>query len=374
MDCVDRNSLAGPSIFLRRPSVDQAVFAEPIVPESSKSGPQRPSSASSGSTASRALSNIVEASPVSSQYVPRETDLPTQAMHSDGMDRLPQPLQFHGSRSTTSMSLPPSSVPIRKSSRSRFLRQPSEALRTSAEESQIPPNSRGGLGITVSSRGRSVSPVRLAAVRYNAISSNAQRKSSRTFVRPVRPYDILEFPGVSHPRVSLDVGIPAPLCVGGGTVEGQISVTFDSTRQRPRAKSSMPIFVSRLAVDIIGVETSQGKNFIFRNLANELIDEAHPPPATMVAASRGAVDAYWEVTPSLSILPFKLDLPVFMGPPPYKSKHANIKYMLCATLIFKISGKQHYVRRSLEITVLSVHDRTYWSIQCQMYSNGTDSA
>ena len=374
MNCVDRNSLAGPSIFLRRPSVDQANFSEPIAPDLAPSGPQRPSSASSASAESRALSNIVEASPVKSQHVPQETDLSTQVMHGDRMGTSPHPILFDGTRSTTSMSLPLSSVPIRKSSRSRLLRQPIQALGTSAGEAQIPPGTQGGSGITVFSRGRSVSPVRSAVARYNAISSNTQRKPPRTFVRPVLPYDILELPRVSHPRVSLDVGVPAPLCVGGGTVEGQVSVTFDGTRQRTRSKPSLPIFVSRLAVDIIGVETSQGKNFVFRNLANELIDEAHPPPPTMVAASRGAVDACWEVTPSSSVLAFKLDLPVFMGPPPYKSRHANIKYILCTTLIFKISGQQRYVRRSQEITVLSVHDRMCWPIHYEMYSEETNSA
>ena len=357
VDCVNHNFLAGPLILIQRPSVDETNFTELIAPELPQSEARRPSSASSGSAKSRALSNIVEASPVSSQHAAQETHSSTEVTHGDHMGTLQRPLHFDGTRSTTSMSLPFSSVPIRKSSRSRLLRQSSQALGTPAGKSQVPLNTQGRLGITVSSRGRSVSPVRSAAARYNAISSNAHRKPSRTFVRPVRPYDILEHPGTGHPRVSLEVGIPAPLCVGGGTVEGQVSVTFDSIRHRTRAKPSAAIFVSRLAVDIIGVETSQGKNFIFQNLASELIDEAHPPPATMVAASRGDADACWEVAPSSSVLAFKLDLPVFMGPPPYKSKHANIKYILCATLIFKISGKQHPVRRSMEITILSVHDR-----------------
>ncbi|MCJ1478330.1 hypothetical protein MMC13_007008 [Lambiella insularis] len=45
-----------------------------------------------------------------------------------------------------------------------------------------------------------------------------------------------------------------------------------------------------------------------------------------------------------------------MGPPPYKSPHASIKYILCLTLLIRISGKVSFVRTSQEIIVLTVHD------------------
>ena len=145
--------------------------------------------------------------------------------------------------------------------------------------------------------------------------------------------------------------------MGGGTVEGQVIVTIDGGKAINRSTSRPVIAVGRISVDVLGVERCHGKDSIFRSLACELIDEAHPPPGPMMAASRAISDAFWQVAPSTSTLPFRLDLPVYMGPPPYDSKHTQIKYILCVTLAIRISGKQNYVRRSQEIVILSVHDR-----------------
>jgi len=54
-----------------------------------------------------------------------------------------------------------------------------------------------------------------------------------------------------------------------------------------------------------------------------------------------------------------LNLPVNMGPPPYHSKTARIRYILCTSLLIKIAGQPFQVRESQDISILSVHDRRY---------------
>lgn len=177
-------------------------------------------------------------------------------------------------------------------------------------------------------------------------------------MRPIRPLDMLEVPELSHVRVSIDTHVTAPLFMGGGTVEGQIQLKIDGGSATSRRKSRPAMSIGRIAVDVLGVEAVQGRQHMFRNLAVELVDENHSPPSTMVVASQKRFDAFWEVQPSVSVLPFRVNLPINMGPPPYKSKHASIKYILCATVMIKIAGKVHHVRQSHEIAVLTVHDRT----------------
>jgi hypothetical protein len=55
-------------------------------------------------------------------------------------------------------------------------------------------------------------------------------------------------------------------------------------------------------------------------------------------------------------IPFRLNLPLNMGPPPYSSKHARIRYVICSTALIKVNGKQNIVRRSQDITVVTVFD------------------
>ncbi|KAL8802528.1 MAG: hypothetical protein Q9182_003768 [Xanthomendoza sp. 2 TL-2023] len=67
-------------------------------------------------------------------------------------------------------------------------------------------------------------------------------------------------------------------------------------------------------------------------------------------------DQLWEVMPSSTILPFRLDLPVLLGPPPYKSRKNNIMYLISVLAEAKVDGKRNYVRESEEVTALTVHD------------------
>ena len=149
--------------------------------------------------------------------------------------------------------------------------------------------------------------------------------------------------------------------MGGGTVDGSLQVVLDGGAhggRRTRWAAQVEVSnVNRVSVDVLGVESSHGKQWIFRSLASELIDEAHPPPNTMIASTRTLSDAFWETVPSSSVLPFRLNLPVNIQHGPYRSKQARISYMICTTLAVKISGAQYFVRKSLEIAILSVHDR-----------------
>ncbi|KAL8636232.1 MAG: hypothetical protein Q9228_006354, partial [Teloschistes exilis] len=67
-------------------------------------------------------------------------------------------------------------------------------------------------------------------------------------------------------------------------------------------------------------------------------------------------DRLWEIMPSNTILPFRLDLPVKLGPPPYLSKRNSITYLISVLVEAKIDGMRAYVRESEEVTVLTVHD------------------
>lgn len=229
--------------------------------------------------------------------------------------------------------------------------------RSSVEFQPLPPPPPKGSGLTIPYRGLSRSPVKSAVARFGSVSSDAQRIPSRTYTRSVRPLDILEVPERTHSRISLTAHVTAPLHVGGGTIEGRVCLVIDDGRFNTRHKSRPRISIGRLSVDILGVETSHGKQWIFRDLAHELIDEVYSPPSTIVAGPRRNSDAFWEVIPSTSVLPFRLNLPINMGPPPYKSTRASIKYVLCLTLLIRVSYKVSFVRTSQEIVVLSVHDR-----------------
>ena len=266
-------------------------------------------------------------------------------------------LQSNRLAGTSTASLPPASLPQRKSSRSRLQRKSSQLSRASFERPALPPPPPRGVGHTVTGRGQSTSPVRTAARRYDSVSSDLQRVPSRTFVRSVRPLDILDVPELHHSRAHLHMQVAGPLFMSGGTIEGHITLTVDSGSSTKKRRSRPVMSIGRLSVDVLGVESADGRRWIFRSLASELIDEVNPPPSTMVAGPRKGSDAFWEVMPSSSVLPFRLNLPINMGPPPYASKHASIKYILCATLVLRISGKAHFVRSSSEIAVMTVHDR-----------------
>ena len=244
-----------------------------------------------------------------------------------------------------------SSIPERASSKQMF--QPSSAVsvRSTAlhDPPPLPPHGTLSNGTTLPPRGRSTSPIR----RPNVLS--LRLAPSRTFAPSVMPTDLLDTPRLTHSRLNLAIHLSAPVFMGGATVEGEIHVGVDGGPFETRRKSTPALSLSRISTTLVGIEQCKGRKDMFRALSSDLIDAAHPPPASMAPDSRP--DATWDVQPSNSTLPFRLDLPVVMGPPPYKSKKVGISYWLSAFAEFRVSGKKHFVRQSREVTVLTVHDR-----------------
>jgi hypothetical protein len=104
---------------------------------------------------------------------------------------------------------------------------------------------------------------------------------------------------------------------------------------------------------------SSSKRNILLNLATELVDSDNPPPYNMVESLKqvSPLDPFWLLAPSVSHLLFLISLPLDIGPPPFRSKMARIRYVLSATALLRDQGKQYLVRSSQEVSVLSVYDR-----------------
>lgn len=63
---------------------------------------------------------------------------------------------------------------------------------------------------------------------------------------------LLEHGNITHRRLQLSTVLKAPLFVGGGTVEGDVKIAIDQS-ENIRDKSK-PLLVSKLSVDVVGVE------------------------------------------------------------------------------------------------------------------------
>ncbi|KAK7545334.1 hypothetical protein IWX49DRAFT_500182, partial [Phyllosticta citricarpa] len=250
-------------------------------------------------------------------------------------------------------SIPIGSVPPRSSSRKRGRRAVSLPRVSSLGPPPAPPR---GLGFTIPNRGQSRSPVREYASRYDPLSSDVvQTIPPRTFGR-VSSGEILEFPTHRHPRVAVELQIGAPLFVGGGSLEGNVKVTVEDVE---RTRHKRALYISRISIDLLGAEEMcTGKRDIFLNLATELIDPDNPPPLNMVESQKqcSPTDPFWLMKPSVTTMPFSLSMPLDVGPPPFQSKLAQIRYVLCATLLIRDKGTQYLVRTSQDVSVLSVYD------------------
>ena len=188
-----------------------------------------------------------------------------------------------------------------------------------------------------------------------SVGPSSSRYSSQ-FTPPQKPHDVVEIPQIRHARVSLETKCSSPLYTGGSTLEGEVEVTVDGGRFAKRHKDLPPLSMGRIIVDLVGVEAWNGKHNIFHSLAVDAVNETHPPPGPVLASTKPA-NGFWAVTPSLVHVPFQFFLPVKAGPPPYMSKHASIRYILCATAIFKTLGREFSVRDSCDIAILTVHNR-----------------
>lgn len=261
--------------------------------------------------------------------------------------------------------IPPIALPRRSSSRklNRHRSRKSYDSRRSFDQAPddpglgLPPPE--GSGLTIPARRKSRSPVRGPIRQRHAISSDALRPTSRTFVRAKKPYDILEYPEIRNSRLGLDVRVSAPLFMGGGAIEGRLHMNIDGgpKGKTPKGKD---LSIGRISMDVLGVEeVSNSKRAIFLTLAGELLDDDNPPPATMLASISATAHSpsFWRLTPSTPSLPFQLDLPLNVGPGPFSSKKARIKYLLAVTLLIKVAGKSKFVRQCIEISLISVFDR-----------------
>ncbi|KAF2824997.1 hypothetical protein CC86DRAFT_395356 [Ophiobolus disseminans] len=306
----------------------------------------------------------------------RKTSIESNGMrsaHRGRSSRTPSPPSPVDNNSITSIySIPPSNVPPRSSSQTRALsasrtcqqRQKPPTLAnqrapatTSLDITNLPlPPPKGG-GNTIPGRGQSQSPVRHVAARLDPVSHDTHRRiPSRTFVREPLSKELLEFPTHRHPRIDLGLDLSAGIFVGGGSIEGMVQINVDDAE---RIRHRRTLDIARISIDLLRLEEMNGnRRSVFLNLATELIDESNPPPANMVDSQDpiSSEDTFWHLMPSITNLAFNLSLPLNVGPPPFQSRNARIKYLLCVSLLIRDHGKQYIVRTSEGVTVLSVYD------------------
>lgn len=283
--------------------------------------------------------------------------------------RSPPPQNPPKTTYTSIYDIPRDSIPPRSSSqgRTRSNSHPS-ALRLVSSQAAVAPKLRTaprlpahplhGPGNTIPRHGPSVSPLRGVAARLDHARNEREPPTpSETFIREPVSSELLGFPTHRHPRVHLAVDLSAGIFVGGGTIEGAAQIRIDDP---DRIVHQKPLDIARISVDLLGLEEIDGhKRAVFLNLANELIDSDNPPPRSMVNSQVqiGVADPFWHLKPSLTHLPFIMSLPLNVGPPPFQSKHARIRYLLCVSLLIREQGKQYIVRTSEDISVISVYDR-----------------
>lgn len=288
--------------------------------------------------------------------------------------RTPSPPSPADNSYSSIYSIPPGSVPPRSSSRararstSRSRAPPQIPLLPVTQRVPAPPSLHTvpslpappprGSGNTIPRRGQSQSPLRHVAARLDPISHDTHRRiPSRTFIREPFSTEILEFPTHRHPRVELGLDLSAGIFVGGGSIEGTVQINVDDAE---RIRHRRTLDIARISIDLLGLEEMSGnRRSVFLNLANELIDEDNPPPQNMVDSQEqiSPHEPFWHLMPSMTNLPFMMSLPLNVGPPPFQSKNARIRYVLCVSLLVRDQGKQYIVRTSGDITVLSVYDR-----------------
>lgn len=212
------------------------------------------------------------------------------------------------------------------------------------------------------------SPVKEAAERL-CPSGPPIRRPSKTHnkIQDVKAsHNLVDHPFHSHHRITLELEQSAPLFVGGSSVEGHLRIVVDGAESHRRRK---PLRLQSISVDVLGVEEilhrvqrSVDRRHVFMHRSNSLVDPEHPPPLVM---RDGDLDSQtsWHLTPCRAALPFLIALSLEIGPPPFKSRHAQIRYLLCATMYIIDNGRPLCVRVSQQTSLLSVYDRAWCSIR-----------
>ena len=303
--------------------------------------------------------------PFRNVYIPRplisRLETPFPPMADSSSPAVPQREREWPWSTAAGKKVPSSYVPERRSSKIR-LKEGSGVKSSHGTDFPNPPpplpHNTTRHGTAVRSRGRSSSPLRLQ-------DSQSRKPPSRTFVPVVFPSELLYEPKLTHARLLLDLRLSSPIFMGGATVEGEIHLVLDGGLARNRRKGQASVSISRVSVTLVGIESCKKKQEIFRALTAEVIDDKNPLPLSMAPEPVG--DGSWIIQPSSSILPFRLDLPVMMGPPPYESKKAGIRYMVSTTIEASVSKKKVLIRQSKNIMVLTVHDRKWLASRFSSY-------
>ncbi|KAI9721885.1 MAG: hypothetical protein M1828_004980 [Chrysothrix sp. TS-e1954] len=271
-------------------------------------------------------------------------------------DRLQAPQHGAGSPNKvndqgTVYSIPSAVIPPRSSSRPRL--KPSGSFTRLGSQPSTPRRNAS----RITNRRKLHSPIKNAELSSLANGAQGHPFPSKTIVKSRNGalYDILDHPIHLHPRLKVNICVAAPLFVGGSSVEGTVRIVIDEAE---RSRHRKALTLERACVDLMGIEEVSGaKRNIFLALANELIDTTNPQSTHAADTWRGTPPGRsWILVPSVSNLPFLITLPLEVGPPPFQSKHAKIRYTLSATLTIKDEGRLLSVRSSQDVTILSVYD------------------
>lgn len=172
--------------------------------------------------------------------------------------------------------------------------------------------------------------------------------------------EVVDRPSCRHPRIVACFQTLAPLFVGGSSLEGYLQVIIDGAY---RARQRPDLELSTISVDLVGVEelASHRRRAVFLSLGQDLVTARSPPPETMIKSdSRTKSDLQsWVLRPSRSLLPLRMTLPLDIGPVPFKSKHARIRYQLSATLNVVENKTAYTVRCSQDVYLVPTYDRKY---------------
>ena len=350
-----QSSVPGPPLNGPRPLSDIRELSEPSVIDNVVQSPANTFHPKPGASRSNSLRRKKSVSRTGSARTAQQIARPVHARShsvdngSSSYSSTPEPPSFY--------TIPQSSV-TRRSSSQKHAQGPvrAHARKPSIRAAPPPPNPKFE-GFTIPNRGQSRSPVKDARLRADAVKSDAGRRvPSRTVIRTPHPADILEFPSYRHPRVKLELQVSAPLFVGGGSVEGQVKVVVD---ENERLRSRRSLGIGAISVDLLGFEDMPGgRKGTFLAVGTELIDTNHPPPSNMVQPANPLApnEKFWMLSPSTSTLPFMISLPLDTGPPPFQSKNASIRFLLCATALVSDAGKHYRVRVSQDVCVLPTYD------------------
>lgn len=84
----------------------------------------------------------------------------------------------------------------------------------------------------------------------------------------------------------------------------------------------------------------------------------HPPPRSITTSQEAekGPELFWRTKPGVASMPFCINLPLNLGPPPYASKQFTIRYVLMPTLVIKAGDKRSMVSQVSQIQMLTVFD------------------